>query len=83
MVVLLAIAFIILAFSHWRQIEIDWEESNGGGNTSVENREKNCNKTHSLCDDEIEESVIVIMVGDEQPYFLATPIVLSNHVQGE
>ncbi|GLJ43163.1 hypothetical protein SUGI_0896070 [Cryptomeria japonica] len=43
MVVLVAVAFIILGFSHWRKKALNGQESDGGGNTSAEHGEKNCN----------------------------------------
>ncbi|GLJ43162.1 hypothetical protein SUGI_0896060 [Cryptomeria japonica] len=80
MLALIAAALIILALSHFNK-SYDGEQNNQEGNISIEDGEKSGNTKLSHCEDKMEESVIVIMAGDENPSFLATPTTLPNHIQ--
>ncbi|GLJ43165.1 hypothetical protein SUGI_0896100 [Cryptomeria japonica] len=78
-VVLVVAAIIIMAYSNRKKAMHPQASSDvGAGLRSFEDGGNSSNTESSWCDEKMENSVIVIMAGDEKPRFVATPIMLSS-----
>ncbi|GLJ43161.1 hypothetical protein SUGI_0896050 [Cryptomeria japonica] len=77
-VLLLAVAFILLLLSSLKIAHNGPSGNEGAHMINIEDGEKNAETKLSGCDQKTVESVIVVMAGDEEPSFLATPIMLSE-----
>jgi hypothetical protein len=71
---LIAFALLILACSYWRLSgQLQDDEENNNNNRNIENEKESENsKNESI--KVFEEKILVIMAGDQNPTFLATPV---------
>ncbi|KAK2392026.1 hypothetical protein P8452_28986 [Trifolium repens] len=71
---LIAFALLILACSYWRLSgQLQDDEENNNNNRNIENEKESENsKNESI--KVYEEKILVIMAGDQNPTFLATPV---------
>lgn len=76
---LIAFALMILACSYWR---LSGREQNIDQNRDLENGgEKDRNDAASMANEKVyEEKILVIMAGDQNPSYLATPVVCNCKV---
>lgn len=70
---LIAFALLILACSYWRLTGQLLDEENNNNNRNMEN-EKDGENSNKESVKVYEEKVLVIMAGDQNPTFLATPV---------
>ncbi|KAI9106985.1 hypothetical protein K1719_022513 [Acacia pycnantha] len=80
---LIAFALLILAFSYWKLSGFLQSEEESGRDLENGDAQKQSDSANKETVEVLEEKILVIMAGDENPTFLATPVCCKTSSFGE